>query len=105
MSKKLIGNLFILTATSFLNLYVNFCATLVIVKPCIYPKKVLIAYKPKSVSKIPRTLLKSIPVPPDIFPTIPLNISVVAFPKILGPTIVKTVLPTANINIINNCHL
>ena len=47
------------------------------------------------------TLPKSIPEPPDNLLIKPLNISVVAFPKIFGPTIVKIVLPTAN-NITTN---
>ncbi len=41
---------------------------------------------------------KSIPLPPEILLTNPLNISVVAFPNILGPTMVNIVLPIANRN-------
>ena len=48
---------------------------------------------------------KSIPPVPDILFTKPLNISVVAFPEIFGPTIVNTVLPIANVSTISNCHL
>ena len=47
---------------------------------------------------------KSIPSPPDSLLTNPLNISVVEFPSILGPTIVNIVLPIANINTIINIY-
>ena len=40
---------------------------------------------------------KFIPSPPDNLLTKPLNISVVAFPNIFGPTIENIVLPIANI--------
>ena len=60
----------------------------------------LITYKPIKVNNILPIFPKSIPVPPEILPTIPLKISVVAFPSILGPTIVNIVLPIANIKTI-----
>ena len=53
-------------------------------------------YNPNSVNSIIPTFPKSIPPLPDILLTKPLNISVVAFPKILGPTIENIVLPIAN---------
>ena len=43
-------------------------------------------------------LSKSIPLPPVSFEIKPLDISVVAFPKIFGPIIEKTLLPIANSN-------
>ena len=62
----------------------------------------LITYSPNKVSKIVPTFPKSIPPFPDILFTKPLNISVVAFPNILGPIIENIVLPTAKINTIIN---
>ena len=59
-------------------------------------------YKQSNVRSIFAIFPKSIPVPPESLFTIPLNISVVAFPNIFGPTIENIVLPTANsITIIN----
>ena len=83
-------------AISFLNLYVIFCVTVVIVKPCIKENKALKAYNPNSVSSIVPIFPKSIPDPPDNLFITPLKISVVALPKIFGPTIENIVLPTAN---------
>ena len=54
-------------------------------------------YSPNKVNAIVPTFPKSIPVPPLNLLIKPLKISVVAFPKILGPTIVNIVLPIANI--------
>ena len=48
------------------------------------------------------TFPKSIPPFPESLFTNPLNISVVAFPNIFGPTIENMVLPTAKINTIIN---
>ena len=58
----------------------------------------LMIYKINNVMAICPIFPKSIPLPPDNLLTNPLKISVVAFPNILGPTIVKIVLPTANTN-------
>ena len=77
-------------------MYVIFCVTVVIVNPCIKENNALIAYKPNSVRSIVPIFPKSIPEPPEILLTIPLNISVVALPKIFGPIIENIVLPTAN---------
>ena len=60
----------------------------------------LTTYKQINVNNIFPILSKSIPDPPEILLTIPLKISVVAFPSILGPTIVNIVLPIANIKTI-----
>ena len=49
-----------------------------------------------NVIKILLILVKSIPLPPESLLIIPLNISVVALPKILGPIIENAVLPIAN---------
>ena len=62
----------------------------------------LTTYKQINVNNIFPILSKSIPDPPEILLTIPLKISVVAFPSILGPTIVNIVLPIANIKTIIN---
>ena len=58
----------------------------------------LTIYSPNSVNRIVPTFPKSIPPFPDSLFTNPLNISVVAFPNILGPIIENIVLPTAKIN-------
>ena len=57
-------------------------------------------YSPSKVNNIVPTLPKSIPPFPLILFTKPLKISVVAFPKIFGPTIENIVLPIANIKTI-----
>ena len=101
LSKYFIGNLFIFIAISFLNLYVIFWDTVVIAKPCIIENIVLIIYNPNKINAICPIFPKSIPAPPVNFPINPLNISVVAFPNILGPTMVNIVLPIAN-NITKN---
>ena len=54
-------------------------------------------YKQRRKARILPILEKSIDPVPVILLTIPLNISVVAFPSILGPYIEKTVLAIANI--------
>ena len=65
----------------------------------------LSTYNPSNVIAICAIFSKFIPLPPDILPIIPLKISVVAFPNILGPTIVNIVLPIANINTTINAIL
>lgn len=77
--------------------YVNFWATLVIVKPCISEKVALIRYRVSRLKSIAPILPKFVPSPPDSLLIKPLNISVVAFPNIFGPTIENIVLPIANI--------
>ena len=64
--------------------------------PWINENKALHKYRQSNVARILPIFVKSIPLPPDILPTRPVNISVVAFPRILGPTILKMVLPMAN---------
>ena len=96
MSKYFIGNLLILCTKSLRILYVIFCVTVVIVKPCTKENKALKAYKPNNVRSIVPILPKSIPDPPDNLFIKPLKISVVALPKIFGPIIENIVLPTAN---------
>ena len=98
VSKYFIGNLSIFRIISFLSFKVNFCEISVIVKFCIKENKALIKYKINKVIAISPIFPKLIPLPPDILLINPLNISVVAFPKILGPTIVNMVLPIANMN-------
>lgn len=74
-------------------------------KPWISENNALNPYKASNVSRIPAIFPKSIPLPPDNLLTNPLNISVVAFPNILGPTIENIVLPIANITTITNANL
>ena len=62
----------------------------------------LTTYNASNVSNIVPIFSKLIPPLPYSLFTSPLNISVVAFPRIFGPTIVNIVLPIANINTINN---
>ena len=96
LSKYFIGNLLILATKSLRILYVIFCVIVVIVNPCTKENTALNAYNPNSVRSIFPIFPKSIPDPPPILSTIPLNISVVALPKIFGPTIANIVLPIAN---------
>ena len=105
LSKYFIGNLFIFTTISFLNLYVTFCAILVIVKPWTKENNALTTYNPNNVNAILPILSKLIPSPPFSFPIKPLYISVVAFPNIFGPIIVNIVLPIANIITIKIANL
>ena len=100
LSKYCIGSLFIFTIMSFLNLYVSFCEMFVIVNPCISENVTLVMYNASKVNKIVAIFSKFIPFPPDNLLIIPLNISVVAFPKIFGPTTINIVLPIAKINTI-----
>ena len=70
------------------------------VNSCINENIALIIYKESKVIEICAIFSKSIPFPPDSFRTNPSKTSVVAFPKIFGPTIVKIVLPIANMKTI-----
>ena len=73
--------------------------------PWISENNALNPYNASNVSKICPIFPKFIPLPPDNLLTNPLNISVVAFPNILGPTIENIVLPIANITTITNANL
>ena len=92
-------------AKSLRNLYVIFCATCVITNPSIIPNAVLKTYNPSKVNKMFLIFTKLIPAPPDSFPIIPLNTSVVALPSIFGPNILNTVLATANMKIMKKANL
>lgn len=60
----------------------------------------LIRYSTNNVISIFAMFSKLIPAPPDNLLIIPVYTSVVAFPNILGPTIVNIVLATAKIRTI-----
>ena len=63
--------------------------------PWIKENKALTTYKHRSPIRIFATFPKSIPLPPDTLLTKPLKISVVALPRIFGPTILNIVPPMA----------
>ena len=79
--------------------------TWVMMIPWIKAKRELTAYRLMSQRRILAISSKLIPLPPETLLINPLNSSVVAFPKILGPMMEKMVLPTANITTNNTANL